>query len=485
MSQPGKKTFATQIEPGSFEGHNHWYPKALNATIHPMVNFFLNLEQKRIINRYCHLHPKVRPETLEEVLNYQPKYFLWAGADLINVTSAGGRRQMVVIENNSCPSGQKSMPLREDHEEQGGYRLLMERTFKPLLKKKRGALQGALAVVYDKNPMEASGYATVMADIMDEPVFYVEYKQYEKDPAVKFEDGVMFVRDVKGTWHQIRAAFRYLTQRPWNRLPMHCKTRIVNPAIACLAGGRNKMVAAKAYDIYNADLEGSGLEILTPETIWDVTKNQIPIWVKKMGGQAVIKVPYSNAGQGVFTIVSQEELDDFMELDFDYDRFIVQSLIGNYNWSSKGSTGKRLYHVGTVPDIKGDTFVADLRMMVSATQDGIKPLCVYARKAASPLADQITAGESSWDMLGTNLSIKLEDGKWDSDTNRLVLTDRRDFNKLGLGLDDLVEAYIQTILSMIAIDKMAQTLVNSKGRFRMQLFKSLNNDKALFDEILL
>jgi hypothetical protein len=485
MTQSGKKAFAEQIEPGSFEAHNHWYPKALNATIHPMVNFFLNLEQKRIINRYCHLHPKVRPESLEEVLNYQPRYFLWAGADLINVTSAGGRRQMVVIENNSCPSGQKSMPLREDHEEQGGYRLLMERTFKPLLQKKRGALTGALAVVYDKNPMEASGYATVMADIMDEPVFYVEYKQYEKDPAVKFEDGVMFVRDKEGNWHQIRAAFRYLTQRPWNRLPMHCKTRIVNPPLACLAGGRNKMVAAKAYDIYNADLEGTGLKILTPETIWDVTKNMIPIWVKKMGGQAVIKVPYSNAGQGVFTIVSQEELDDFMEMDFEYNRFIVQSLIGNYNWSSKGSSGRRLYHVGTVPTIKGDTFVADLRMMVSATQEGIKPLCVYARRAASPLVDHIKAGERSWDMLGTNLSIKLEEGKWDSDTNRLVLMDRRDFNKLGLGLDDLVEAYIQTILSMVAIDKMAKTLVNSKGKFRMPLFKSLNNDKALFDEILL
>ncbi|MEZ4951082.1 MAG: hypothetical protein R2784_17110 [Saprospiraceae bacterium] len=245
MIHAGKKAFATQIEPGSFEAHNHWYPKALNATIHPMVNFFLNLEQKRIVNRYCHLHPKVKPDFLMEVLNYQPKYFLWAGADLINVTSAGGRRQMVVIENNSCPSGQKSMPLREDHEEQGGYRLLIERTFKPLLDQKRSSLQGGLAVVYDKNPMEASGYASVIADMMEEPVYYVEYKQYQKDAPVKFEDGVMHIRDASGHWHPIRAAFRYLTQRPWNRLPMHTKTKILNPILACLAGGRNKMVAAK------------------------------------------------------------------------------------------------------------------------------------------------------------------------------------------------------------------------------------------------
>lgn len=42
------------VHPGSFEAENHWYPKALNATLHPMVNFFLNLSEIRIIERYCH-----------------------------------------------------------------------------------------------------------------------------------------------------------------------------------------------------------------------------------------------------------------------------------------------------------------------------------------------------------------------------------------------------------------------------------------------
>ena len=131
------------------------------------------------------------------------------------------------------------------------------------------------------------------------------------------------------------------------------------------------MVAAKAYDIFNAELEGTGLKINIPETIWDVSKNEIPLWVKKMGGQAVVKVPYSNAGQGVFTIVSQEELDNFMDGEYEYDRFIVQSLIGNYKWSSNSSKGK-LYHVGTIPSNKGHTYVTDIRVMVSATKDGIK-----------------------------------------------------------------------------------------------------------------
>ncbi|MFK8101481.1 MAG: hypothetical protein AB8G15_03105 [Saprospiraceae bacterium] len=472
------------VKPGMFEAHEHWYPKAMNATIHPMISFFLNLEQDRIVSRYCHLHPTVDAEKLKELLNYKAKYFLWAGADLLNVTSAGGKRQMVVIENNSCPSGQKSMPLVDDNKEQGSYREMIERTFKPYLKNLRKKIAGGLAVLYDKNEMETSGYAEVIADVMNEDVYYVPFFKDDPDPPVYFENGILHVRNEEGEFVPIRAAFRYLTQKPWNRIPLHTKTRILNPIIACLAGGRNKMVAAKAYDLFNAELQASGLKINTPETIWDVSKNEIPLWVKKMGGHAVIKVPYSNAGQGVFTIVTEKELDDFMEMEFEYDLFVVQSLIGNYNWSSITSSGK-LYHVGTIPDNKNQAFVADIRMMVSATEKGILPLCTYARRSEKPLIDDIVDGTDSWSMLGTNLSIKNADGTWSSDTNRLILMDRRDFNKLGIGLDDLIEAYIQTVLSMVAIDKMAQTLVNKNGKFRMRLFKSLNDDAGLIDEIKL
>ena len=472
------------IVPGTFESENHWYPKALNATIHPMVSFFLNLSKERIITRYCHLHPMVNRDKLDEILTYQCKYFLWGGADLINSTSAGGKRNMVVIENNSCPSGQKSMPLVDDNKEDGSYRLLIERTFKPMLKPRKGvpAVKGKLAVLFDKNFMETSGYAAVIADVMDEDVLLVPYFTGEDNDHIKVEnDLICVIHD--GEWKPMRAVFRYVTQKPWTRIPLHTKTKVLNPIVACLAGGRNKMVAAKAYDIYNAELEEFGLKINTPETIWDVSKTEIPLWVMKMGGQAVIKIPYSNAGQGVFTITNESELEAFMDLDIEYDRFIVQSLIGNYNWSSTSSTGK-YYHVGTIPNAKGETYVTDLRMMLSSTETGIKPLVVYSRRAEKPLTDDLDKAADSWAMLGTNLSIKEGNNQWGSDTNRLMLTDRRDFNKLGLGLDDLIEGYIQTVLSTIAIDKMCKTLYNSKGKFRLKLFKSLNNDPTLLDEIM-
>lgn len=472
------------VRPGSFSSEKHWYPKALNATIHPMVNFFLNLSKQRIINRYCHLHPTVNKIKLEEILNYKCKYFMWSGADLINSTSAGGKRQMVIIENNSCPSGQKSMPLLDDNQEEGSYKLLIERTFLPLLKPKKGVpkIDGRVGLIYDKNYMETSGYAAAMADALNEDILLIPYYNSDNPDFIKNENGILNVYH-ENEWIPLRAVFRYLTQKPWNRLPLHTKTIILNPIVACLAGGRNKMVAAKAYDIYNSEIHNHGLKINIPETIWDINKAEIPLWVQKMGGHAVIKIPYSNAGQGVFTIINEQELQAFMAKEIEYERFIVQSLIGNYTWSSTSGKGK-YYHVGTIPNIKGETYVTDLRMMVSSTEEGIKPLCVYSRRAPKPLSDEIKAGSDSWSMLGTNLSIKEGDNEWSTDTNRLVLMDRRDFNKLGLGLDDLIEAYIQTVLSTIAIDKMCQKLYNSKGKFRMRLFKSLNDDNTLLNEIL-
>ena len=61
--------------------------------------------------------------------------------------------------------------------------------------------------------------------------------------------------------------------------------------------------------------------------------------------------------------------------------------------------------------------------------------------------------------------------------------DRKDFNSLGIGIDDLIEAYIQTVLTIIAIDKMAEKLISKKGTFRQKLFTSLDNDQSLLKEI--
>nr|MBX2801947.1 hypothetical protein [Myxococcales bacterium] len=385
-----------------------------------------------------------------------------------------------VIETNSSPSGQKSMPLLTEDDEAGGYRRLIERTFLPMLRR-RGVPSGRLAVLYDKNILEASGYAAVLADIAGEEVLLAHVPA--SDPgAIQVRGGVVHVSTDRG-WQPLRGAIRYVTQRPWNRLPPLTRTVLMNPVLACLAGGRNKLIAAKAYDFYNADMADSGLRIRFPETIWDVPLPEVPLWVERMGGVAVVKNPYSNAGQGVWTITSSKELQVFLELEHAYERFVVQGLVGNLGWTSQ-TRGRRLYHVGTVPDRHGHIYVADLRIMVGMSADGPYPVAMYARRAARPLAPTLGDGVDSWSMLGTNLSVKVGDGAFDTDPSRLMLMDSRDFNRLGLGLDDLTEGYLQTVMSMHAIDRMAQRLTSTKGRFRRKLFGSLVPDPRLLDEVM-
>ena len=104
---------------------------------------------------------------------------------------------MILIETNSCPSGQKSMPLLSDTEEYGGYRVVLETAFREVLEKADPTL-GDLAVVYDKNKMETTAYASVLAEISKENVWCVEFSDEDEDPPVKWVDRVMHVRDENG-----------------------------------------------------------------------------------------------------------------------------------------------------------------------------------------------------------------------------------------------------------------------------------------------
>ena len=471
------------VEPGTFQHHLHEYPKVHQRIPHPVVQSLFQLTHQQLIDRYCQLNPMVLPGVMQKILKYQPSCYRWAGADLIPGTDREGKRHMILIENNSCPSGQKSMPLLNADMAQGGYRTLMEDSFKPFFLATNRIRKGALVVLYDKNLMETSGYAAVMADVFQEPVYLVPFMDEVSHAYIRYRRGRMEIKVEGSSWLPVKAAFRYVTSRPWNRIGVDTSTPIFNPVIACIAGGRNKLVAAKAYEEFNAKLHTTGLQICSPETICDVRKEDIPKWVKHFGGKAVIKEPYSNAGQGVYTIVNDVELKALMQKEFAYTRFIVQRLIGYPLWEGGKNSGS-YYQTGTLPDGERNRYVFDLRMMVCATPQGFKPVCLYSRRATHPLQANLDPSIPSWNLLGTNLSYRAEDGEWMTDTRRLMLMDQQDFHRLGLSLDDLIDAYVQAILSTIAIDRMAKRLINAKGEFRHRLFAKLNDDQILIQEIM-
>lgn len=79
-----KESFARLVNQGEFEAEKHYYPRVLNAHIHPLVASFFSLGNIRILARFTHLNPQVNSETLESLLNYSPKYFHWAGTWIFN-----------------------------------------------------------------------------------------------------------------------------------------------------------------------------------------------------------------------------------------------------------------------------------------------------------------------------------------------------------------------------------------------------------------
>lgn len=88
-----------------------------------------------------------------------------------------------------------------------------------------------------------------------------------------------------------------------------------------------------------------------------------------------------------------------------YEQYIVQSLIGNYSWSSVTRHGQ-FFHVGTVrsilltskncylhkyptqiPDKNKNIYCADIRLMIhyNFTDKSYRPLAIYSRRARKPL----------------------------------------------------------------------------------------------------
>lgn len=449
------------VEPGDFEPTDHWYPRVLNSNIHPLVSYFLNLSHEQMTERYQRLNPTADKEAILEILKYQPSYFRWAGTDLMHVTNHEGNRKLTVIETNSCPSGQKSMPLLDLNVEQGGYKRLIEKTFKPMVDQHQEG--GALAVIYDKNPMENIGYAATIADVFDENVFLAKFDKDDKEPPVKFEEGKMFVKNEKEKWEEIRAAFRYVTQEPWTRLPKNPKTLILNPIEACLAGGRNKEVASGAYDVFNEKFKDKGIGIFTPKTFTKVPYEELKKYLEILGGSMVIKVPDSNAGQGVYTVVSEEELEFALSQISKDDLYLVQQLIHS-NYEEGLDKSKSWYHVGTIPDFKGRSYAFDLRLMMHATSEGLRPLAVYSRRSGFPLNEPLPEGKNSWEVYGTNLSIKGEDG-WTYADERLMLFDIRNFGQLGLGIDELIKGFVQSAMAVYAIDQNAIQTFGKKNPY--------------------
>ena len=176
MNFDGHKNFAIPYMSVEFIAENCFNPKALNTTISPIVKKFFNMNTEAIIKRYAQLNPNLDTAVLRSQLEYKTKHFKWAGqffrykiylkmcfkplniykgCYLFNVTNKDGKREMIIVESNSCPSGQKSMPLVDTTNKYGVYKTLIKSCLADVLNNEIDKSLGGLAVIYDKKKLES------------------------------------------------------------------------------------------------------------------------------------------------------------------------------------------------------------------------------------------------------------------------------------------------------------------------------------------
>ena len=75
---------------------------------------------------------------------------------------------MIIVETNSCPSGQKSMPFTNADDNEDGYHVLMRSSFKTMLEERQKNIKKDVEKLYDlaadlKTEVEKTDSTTVLS----------------------------------------------------------------------------------------------------------------------------------------------------------------------------------------------------------------------------------------------------------------------------------------------------------------------------------
>jgi hypothetical protein len=428
---------------------------------------YLNMSNKEIAENYSK-RKGIEQQAVMDLLNYKPKFFFNAGSDLMKVTQ-NNETKMLVIEVNSVATGSMSFPTR-DVEYYNQYEYIIENSFKPLIKDIPED-DGVLAVLNDANYLEAYTYAVIMARKMSENVYVVnlcEARHYNNYFRINDDYLEIFINN---KWTKIRACYKYVQTKPWLMLPVQSKTFIYNSLLGCLAGGRNKAIAALAYSILNHELKDKGLKINHPKTFVNLSKEDV-LEKYKERGLGVAKGLYGNGGYDIYFLTSDKDLSFFKEHAMSNNKYIYQDLVGLKSWLKNGADN-RYFHIGTnLPDRK----VFDLRMCIAYTKDGYRPSSMFSRTSKEALNENYDEINNFKNVLLTNIGDALDLN------NQIVILDDNGFKRLGLDFNDVIDGFIQTVLAAVAVDKMACRLME-KGSFNFDLFIELNHDYQLYDEL--
>lgn len=131
-------------------------------------------------------------------------------------------------------------------------------------------------------------------------------------------------------------------------------------------------------------------------------------------------------------------------------------------------------------------YACTIRIIACSLPSGFKMTAIRGARAPEPFASicsETNRSPTSTKTLNEDAYIT-NIGTDDRSASRLVILDDAAMRGLAIGIDDIVDGFIQTVFSIHAIDAMCKRLTTSDGELNLQLLKELNPDPQLLAELM-
>ncbi|XP_037025300.1 uncharacterized protein LOC119066766 [Bradysia coprophila] len=457
------------------------FNKTLNQEI---VDFMKNWSTAQIIESYTQTRPHVNQQVLKGLLTENPTFVLYSGVDLIYSKGRNGKKKFLLIETNVYTAGQDAMPPSAQVYETHSNLCVLNDEWK-----RQPVEAGGLAHMYGRKTRRDYAYPHIMAKLTKESIHVVPMFSKREDGEIetlyRFVDGTMQVK-YKDEWQNIRACFCTMSYRTWSFFPVtnNLKTYMCPHPIAGLVG-KNKILSEYAYRDFNEKYSKHGIQIRGPKTMVGIAKADIrEIVEQNFNGRAVIKTPYDSQGRGVYIIRTDGDLDDFYAKDeSDYSLWVVQELIG-----LEACPNDRYQQIGFHLD--GQMYAYSVRIIACNSPSGFKMITICSARAPAPFAKDGETADIAPGLLHKIKTVHEDDvyvtniaSNPDGELRSFYFDDAG-VKGMGIGMDDVIDGFMQTVYCTHAIDNMCKKLIMENGELDVQLLRELNPDPQLLAEVV-
>lgn len=141
--------------------------------------------------------------------------------------------------------------------------------------------------------------------------------------------------------------------------------------------------------------------------------------------------------------------------------------------------------------LNGQMYAYTVRIIACDSPTGFKTIAICCARAPAPFAKNGETAEIASDALLNKIKTVHEDDAYVSNIGTNPDSEQRSFyvddagmKGMGIGMDDVVDGFMQTVYSTLAIDNMCKKLTMEDGELNMQLLKELNPDPQLLAEVV-